>query len=103
MDSETFVRQIRKSIIADNLASYKDLFEMTAPKGASDPYWVRALSLYGSLEDDQKSVLFEIVRQVMSDTVSELKLVTVNGKEKLNGDLQDIFLEIEQQTDKLSA
>ena len=114
MNSETFVRHIRKSIIEDNLAIYKDLFESTDPDGTSDPYWARALTLYADLRNEQKTVFLEVIRQVMADTVSnfvgvldgvstldgsqeDLKLMTDSCSEQLNGNLQDLFLELEEE------
>ena len=114
MTPETFVTQIRKSVIADNLAIYKDLYESTPPESASDPYWVKSLNLYASLDEEQRAVLFEIMRQTMSDTISnlfgvidgvstledadeELKLLTADGNEEMSGDLQDLFLEQEEE------
>ena len=114
MDAEDFTKQLRKSIIEDNLAIYKDLFQSTDPKSATDPYWVRALALHGALDDSQKSIFYEIVRQVMADTVSnmlgvidgvstlegaddELRLLTAKGNKELSGDLQDTFLEQEEE------
>lgn len=115
MNAESFAKQIRKSIIEDNLAIYRDLFASTSPDGASDPYWKRSLALYGNLTEEEKAVLFEIIRQVMSDTVSnfmgvldgvstlegaddELVLSTREGGEEISGNLQDLFLELEEES-----
>ena len=114
MDPKSLVSQLRSSVIEENLAIYRDLFQSTSPEGATDPYWVKALTMYQDMTEEQKSVLFEIVRQVMSDTVSnvmgildgvstldgaddELVLAAKNSGELLSGDLQDLFLEMEEE------
>mgnify|MGYP003324628399 CR=1 FL=1 len=115
MKAEDFVRLIRNSVIDENHAIYKDLFDSTDRGAVSDEYWVRALSLYDQLDEKSQAVVFEIIRQVMSDTVSNLfgvldgvnwpdgqaegyNLQTESGKGgKINGDLQDLFLEMEEE------
>jgi len=113
MTPKNFVIQIRKAIVEENVAIYRDLFESTEVDSASDPYWVRALSLYATLGAEQREALFEIMRQVIVDTISnvfaildgvseledqeeEFSLFAGNGTEQLNGELQDIFLELEE-------
>lgn len=111
MSPEQFVVQIRKAIIADNLSIYRDLFATTTVQGASDPYWKRALSLYAKLGPEDRSVLFEIIRQVMADSISNVFAVLdgvtqIEGQKgdfnlsedgnRLNGELQDRFLELEE-------
>jgi len=113
MTSEEFVHQLRRSIVEENVSIYKDLFASTNVKDVNDPYWVRALRLYATLDNEQKSVLLEVVRQVMVDTVSnvlavldgvsrlerqeeDFTLLADSTAEKLNGELQDRFLELEE-------
>lgn len=117
MTPENFVSLIRKSIIEENLVIYKELFSSTDMNNASDPHWVRALGLYAKLNDDDKGVLFDIVRQVMVDTVSnlfavldgvsqlegqegEFSLLADPSAERLNSELQDRFLELEEKCAK---
>ena len=112
MNQQKLINHIRAEIINDNLAIYRDLFFTTDPSNVSGPYWKRALNLYSSLNSENKDVLFQIVRQVMVDTCSNLlgvldgvnwfegqtegfKLTTENGTEKLNGNLQDLLLATE--------
>ncbi len=113
MNTGEFSKMVRKSIIEDNLTMYKEIFTSTKPDEATDPYWKKALEMYSNLNDSQRIVLFEIMRQTMVDTVSTvfgtidgvctlegaddgLKLLTENGGEVLSGGLQDIFLEQEE-------
>ena len=113
MIPEDFVSQIRKSVIEENLSIYKDLFASTNVENTSDPHWVRALGLYANLNSDDKGVLFALIRQVMVDTISnvfaildgvsqlegqqgEFTLLANSSAERLNGELQDGFLELEE-------
>ncbi|AJQ94842.1 hypothetical protein [Gynuella sunshinyii] len=113
MKPEEFVKKIRQSVLDENIAIYKDLFANTEIDQASDPYWQEALGLFKKLGDKEKETLFKIMRQVSVDTISNLfalldgvscledqdgdfSLTIENEKKQLNGDLQDIFLEIEE-------
>ena len=113
MTQSDFITRIRSDIIDQNLAIYRDLFASTDPVSASDPYWKRALSLFATLNNDQRTVLFQIIRQVMVDTTSNLlgvldgvnwlqgqtegfRLTTDGGKDKLNEGLQDLLLGMEE-------
>jgi hypothetical protein len=109
MTREQFIDGVRAEIIDQNLATYRDFFANTEVASASHPYWKRALAFYGNLNDEQRAVLFQIVRQVMVDTTSNLlgvldgvnwlegqvegfRLTTESGSEKLNNGLQDLLL-----------
>lgn len=115
MHPEDFVKEIRRSIINDNLELYRDLFENTKSNQVTDDYWIKALSLFSKLEPEDREIFFSVIRQITVDTISnlfaildgsatlgdkknEFNLAVKNDiKEKLNGELQDIFLEIEEQ------
>lgn len=85
---------------------------LSDPGPVTDPYWKRLLTLYRGLPPRQRKVVLEIMRQVQVDTVSELfgifdgtsalagrsedfELFHKKGQKRvrLNGDLQDLFLE----------
>ncbi|WP_454745277.1 hypothetical protein [Ciceribacter selenitireducens] len=106
---EELVAKIRRSVIDENQALYRDLFENTTTTSATDPYWARAKNLFESLDRDQRDIFLETIRQTSIDTVSNLlgiidgvnSIDDVNGDffltydggdEPLNGDLQSIFL-----------
>jgi hypothetical protein len=110
---DEFVSQIRKSVIEENLSLYKDLFASTDVKEARDPHWVRVSGLYSSLNNDDRRVLLDLIRQVMVDTISnvfaildgvsqlegqqgEFRLSASSQAEELNGELQDRLLELEE-------
>jgi hypothetical protein len=108
-----FVERIRESVIDSNIQIYRNLFQDTSKDDVRDPYWSNALSLFNSLSIQQREILFSIIRQVEVDTVSnifgvldgtsslydnqkeEFILSVDSGETIISGDLQDIFLEIE--------
>ena len=113
MTPENFVTQVLSTVVDENVAIYKELFESTAPDAASDQYWKRALTLYRSLSESNRLVLFEIMRQASVDTVSNIfaildgvitlegpredfVLTTISDRQKINGNLQDLFLEADE-------
>lgn len=106
MNAEQFTAQIKASVVEENVRIYRDLFENT--ENATDPYWQRALAFYRSLDESQKEVFFEVIRQTIIDTVSSLFAVIDGvtyldgqdgdcsltcGPDQLSGELQDHFLE----------
>lgn len=112
MKPEEFVRNINQAIIDDNINIYKDLFATTDINTVTDKYWKEALSLYNDLGSHQKEVLFKIIRQVQVDSLSNIFGILdgrafIEGQSKdfeliydgkqLNNDLQDIFLEIDEE------
>lgn len=113
MKTKDFVKEIRKSIIDENETIYRDLFETTDVDQTSDVYWKEALIFFNKLEAEDRETLFKIMRQVSVDTISNIfavldgvsflegqedqfNLTIGEGMEQLNGSLQDIFLEIEE-------
>jgi len=106
MNAEEFVSQVRQAVVDENTGIYRDLFENT--ETATDPYWIRAISLYASLRPDQRDIFFAIVRQVIIDTISNVFAIVDGvrqldgedgdirmacGADELSGELQDRFLE----------
>lgn len=87
MSAEQFVARLQEEVLADNLATYRRIFETSSVAQARDPYWKRALGLYATLEDNQRQVLFEIIRQVQVDTMSNVLGVIdgVNCPKSLQG------------------
>jgi hypothetical protein len=105
MNADNFTAQIKNAIIEENTGIYRDLFENT--KSATNPYWIRALALYNSLDATQRSAFLEVMRQTAIDTVSNVFAVIDGvtqlegqdgdirfscGDDDLTGDLQDSFL-----------
>jgi hypothetical protein len=113
MNNIEFVTEIQMSVINNNMAIYKEIFSETSSEEASDLYWKDALTLFSSFDDKQKEILYNIIRQVQVDTVSTmlgiidgtvflgnhspiLTLTENRTGNSLNGDLQDLFLEMEE-------
>lgn len=113
MTPEDFVNKIRGAVIDSNSDADKIMLESTSIDFATDPYWKRLLGLYGSLNAEQRAIILETMRQVRVDTVSEIfgildgssalegpredfVLTTIQDDQELNGDLQALFLELEE-------
>lgn len=104
-------------MVEENASSYRQLFTETSLSKVSNPYWKRALTLFNSLNIEQREIFFEVIRQVTVDTaanvlgvidevnmldgINEEFLLTAGGNAKLNGDLQSLFLLSEEKTPKL--
>jgi len=115
MNPKGFVTEIKTTIVEENLSIYKDLFSSTSIKDVTDEYWKRALTLFNSLPAEQREVFFEVIRQTMVDTTSnilgiidgvsvinhesdEFSLTYGDDKKSLFGDLQSLFLAEEEKT-----
>ncbi|MBI3204444.1 MAG: transposase [Myxococcales bacterium] len=113
MTPEAFVAALRAAVIEENVDTYRELLASTSPETATDAYWRRALAFYRVLDEDQRAVLLDIMRQVAIDTVSnvlgildgvsggaatreDFVLVSASDECRLNGSLQDLFLEVTQ-------
>lgn len=120
MTPKRFVDEVLKTVIDGGVVTYKEALTETGP--VTDPYWRRLLTLYRGLPARQRKVVLEIMRQVQVDTVSELfgifdgtsplagrsenfELLHKKGKSRvrLNGDLQDLFLEKIQRLEESST
>ncbi len=115
MNPKGFVTEIKTTVVEENLSIYKDLFSSTSIKDVTDEYWKRALTLFNSLPAEQREVFFEVIRQTMVDTTSnilgiidgvsvinhendEFSLTYGDDKKLLFGDLQSLFLAEEEKT-----
>jgi hypothetical protein len=110
-----FVIGLKTTVVDENIGIYKQLFSNTTIKDAADESWKRALTLFNSLPTEQREVFFEVIRQTMVDTTSNILGImdgvsTINGvnaeflltygidNEALTGDLQSLFLAEEHST-----
>ncbi|PWE43397.1 transposase [Pseudomonas prosekii] len=113
MNPKDFVIGLKTTVVEENLSIYKDLFSSTSIKDVTDEYWKRALTLFNSLPAEQREVFFEVIRQTMADTTSnilgvidgvsimndeddEFSLTYGDDKKSLSGDLQSLFLAEEE-------
>ncbi len=112
MTPEEISAALKSELVDSNLSTYRKLFQNTRRADVADPYWNRALALFDRLKPEDQVVLFEIIRQVEIDTVSNFLgvldgssslpgvdkkfhlSIESNASEKLNGTLQDSFLQI---------
>ncbi|MEN8321350.1 hypothetical protein [Acinetobacter junii] len=115
MNSQEFAEKINEYVVDENLILYKKLFFNTKIEDVKDPYWLKAQSLFDSLPEENKEVFFEIIHQIMVDTISTFLGVLdgtsdlgeaddefnlKNGDEVLDGCLQDEFLCLIEQNRK---
>ena len=110
MNDREFAAALRQEVVEANLLLYRQLFEETSSAEATDPYWKDSLVFYAQLDENQRAAVFEVIRQVIVDTTSNLlaildgtsrlraqreDLSLLHGAERIDGDLQDYFLELE--------
>ena len=105
---EKFIKSLYKTVVEDGKNTYINLYENTEITESVANYWINALELYHSFDDQQKKVFIKIVEQTVIDTISSILGVldgssTLSGEHfefdiKINGvstedELQDTFLE----------
>ena len=110
------VLKIRKGIYAEIISSYEKIFSTETLEAYVKNQCLEELQFYQSLSEEQKSLLSPVIRQVICNAVSsmlawldgmsplegefkELELKYEGEKNKLNGDLTDIWWQIEQGAD----
>lgn len=109
------ITAIYNSILVENVAIYKNVFETTKVGPKTTEYWKSSLGLYEKLSDDDKKVLLKIIEQTIIDTISNM-LGAIDGSstlaefeteigltvknQNIKGDLQDIFLEMVENSKK---
>ena len=111
MKPNEFVEEVRNKVLSENLEIYADLLEKTQVDEATDLNWKKVLGIYQKLSMDEKELFKGFVGQIMTDTLSNLfaildgniwlekqedDLELSHSGEKLNGDLQDMFLAMEE-------
>lgn len=111
MEAIDFVKAIREIVVEDGLQSYRDLLDNT--ETASDITWKNILPIYNKLTAEEKESFLMFIRLVEVDTTSSLfgildgssylsddaenfQLNVESTGEQINGDLQDLFLEMEE-------
>lgn len=108
MRPEEFVRAMSADVVGENLSLYSQMLRSTDRTQVEDGYWTALLSLYDSLDDEGRTTILAIMRQVSVDAVSnvlgildgstsssigdeELALLDGHGN-RLDGVLQELFL-----------
>ena len=117
MPPEIFARGLKKFVVDANIETYRDLFETTDVKDATDPYFRSTLEFWNRLAPDDRDVLASIIRQTIIDSVSTVLAIldghveldssdveeirVSSGTDELAGELQDAFLELCEEDDEL--
>jgi hypothetical protein len=111
MSPDGFVQAIQHAVVRDNLAVYNEMFRTTPVDRAVDPLWIRALTMFNSLDDEGKYTLIEVIANVMVDTTANILGivdgccpvsgvdgdVTLSvGGQVIGGELQELFLELNE-------
>lgn len=109
MKAEEFVKILNRDVIKGNLELYQNLLENT--NEATDPVWKGILPMYINFSREEKEVFLKFLKIVEINTLSHVLgildgtthaddieedfiLITENKNEKINEDLQDLFLEL---------
>ena len=91
---EEFVQRVYESVVNENLDSYKDLFQNTEITNTTMNYWKKAITFYSSFEDGEKSIFFDIIRQIIIDTISSIFEIMDGSSTLSGGDEIDVSVEI---------
>ncbi|SRR5699024_1024752 len=91
---EEFVQRVYESVVNENLDSYKDLFQNTEITNTTMNYWKKAITFYSSFEDGEKSIFFDIIRQIIIDTISSIFGIMDGSSTLSGGDEIDVSVEI---------
>lgn len=110
MTPQEFVSCIRREVLEQNLALYRQHLERpVSTTTGPDTHWPQMAKLYQSLTEEQRRLFLEGVRQVMVDTLSNalgildgstllekhrdyFHLTYGDDPQEINGELQDLFL-----------
>jgi hemerythrin superfamily protein len=110
MNNDELVELFYKHLIDESLNDYKEIYLKTETAKVKDPYYKEAIPFFQGLSNDHQQLLLKIIKQTQIDTVSyflgildgtstldsniEFDFTLKNQTTKLNGDLQDYFLEL---------
>lgn len=109
MKTKTLVEILERDVIEGNLALYRNLLDTT--NEATDPVWKAILPLYINFSKDEKEAFLNFLKVVEINSVShvlglldgtiyadgieeEFILTTEVDNEKINENLQDLFIEL---------
>ena len=113
MKPEVFAEKIYKTIACSGVDSYWDALNSSKPTQITDPYWQSVVDLLSKLDDSDKEIVRNIIRQVSVDTVSHVLAIidgvstledddteyalTADGETVISGNLQSFFLEVDEE------
>jgi hypothetical protein len=113
MKSSEFVKRMREVIVLPNYYCYEKLFCKTDPKEVTDPVIKKKITLCNQLNEEQKKILFQIIRGVQVETLGtffslldgdiklqnqkgDFRLIIENDREFKSENLVDLYYELEQ-------
>ncbi len=111
MEAIEFVGKLKERVIENDNKVYHSLLETTIE--AKDPIWQGVLLVYKNMTEAQRLTFLQFIRMIQVNTLSHILgildgttsfsendvnfvLKTEEKDEKINGYLQDIFLEMEE-------
>jgi hypothetical protein len=111
MEAVEFIKAIRQRVIESDYAVYQNL--LGGADEAKDPIWKSILPVYKGLANEQQESFLKFIRLIQVNAVSHILgildgstylnenkesfvLKTEAGGGTINGDLQNIFLEMEE-------
>lgn len=109
MDKKLLIEKLCDLCIKEHQQIYRDVFKADIEK-VTEQYYMELIRLYNNLTDGEKDTIFKLIKQVEIDTAAnilglldgvtfldkqddEFNLTFKKSNFKLNGDLQDLFLE----------
>ena len=102
MKPEKFIEGIRKSAVTQTADLHRHLFKTADLYSATDPYWIKAQGLFNKLDADDREILLAMMRQSSVDTTSTL-LSVLDGSTRIDGQNSDIVLKIEGESEPLGG
>ncbi len=108
MDARDFVTAMQEEVLNDSVEMYKKFLRL--PTQELSPMWRAIAATYAQMDDEHQAAFDAMIRQIIIDTLSNVfgiidgptllrkyrdNFYLEYGPERvrLNGDLQDIFLE----------
>lgn len=115
MNAINFVKELRRFVIDFDFDQYKQQLELSKLNKINDEFWLSLVKFYKNLDKESQIVFLSIVRQIKIDNTSlilgildgnmilenqeEDFILTIQGSSNpINGELQGIFLEMEENT-----
>lgn len=116
MNSINFVRELRRFVIDFDHSQYRKQLEESEIGEVKDEFWLSVVKFYQNLDAESQKTFFSILRQIKVDNTSlilgildgnmilenqekDFFLAIEGSKDPLNGELQEMFLELEEQSD----